>query len=423
MSSAKAVSFLQKKSWHTSTMQNMEKVWKAEERTKKEDKKMEELRQELAEEREMEDLRRAQETLTGVKKKDRVDFIYAEPLLNEPSADDYLLGQKYKESDDDNDVKTIRQKPGSLWLDQPSINSDSIQDKRTKIREDPLFTIRKEEQNKKTALKNNPIKMQQLREEILKQKLRAELKKEKKRKHKMDKSDKKSKRRKTENGVTAVGSSDRDISSPNRSNVTQDSSERRDISERTERSEQSERSERMDRGERMERSERTERAERSERMERMDRVDRVERTERVDRSDGRVDISTDRRDSGRNSRNGYDRDSRSVNNYYRSSDRHSSSGKKKGMSEDEKQRKLEEMRKDAKEMEKIRIENVTKYNLEDAAERAQSFNKDNKNDPKFISSIGQEVFSGGSTASVADRVKRNRNFIQKTNLDERGFLN
>jgi len=82
------------------------------------------------------------------------------------------------------------------------------------------------------------------------------------------------------------------------------------------------------------------------------------------------------------------------------------------------------MRKNAEEMEKKRMASVTKYNLEDLAERTQALNKDNKKDPpKFISSMGKEVFSGGSTASVADRVKRNRNFVQKTNLDERGLFN
>jgi len=186
MSSAKAVSFLAKKSWHTATMRHMEKVWKAEERSKAENKKLDELKQELAEEREMEELRRAHEALTGIKKKARVDFLYSEPLLNEPSSDDYLLGAKYNSKGDDNDVKNVRDKPGALWLDQPALNSDSIQDKRTKIREDPLFAIRKEEQSQKTALKNNPIKMQRLREQILKEKLREELKKEKKRKHKFD---------------------------------------------------------------------------------------------------------------------------------------------------------------------------------------------------------------------------------------------
>jgi len=140
---------------------------------------MAELRQELAEEREMEALRKAHENATGLRKNERVDFLYSEPLLNETSADDYLLGAKFKDKNGDNDVKTVQSKPGSLWLDQPALTSDSIQDKRTKIREDPLFLIKKEEQNQKISLKNNPIKMQKLRKEILMKKLQEELKKRK----------------------------------------------------------------------------------------------------------------------------------------------------------------------------------------------------------------------------------------------------
>jgi len=171
-------------------MRHMEKVWKAEERSKSENKKLSILQQELAEEREMESLKRAHENLTGFRKPDRVEFLYSEPLLNEPSSDDYLLGSKFKGKGEDNDVKNVKDKPGSLWLDQPAITSDSLLDKRAKIREDPLFSIKKEEQNQKATLKNNPVKMKRLREQVLKQKLIEELKKEKKRKRKSEKSEK-----------------------------------------------------------------------------------------------------------------------------------------------------------------------------------------------------------------------------------------
>jgi len=93
------------------------------------------------------------------------------------------------------------------------------------------------------------------------------------------------------------------------------------------------------------------------------------------------------------------------------------------LSEEERMRKLEEMKKDAEELEKSRLERVKKYNEEYAIERAQAVAKDTKKDPpQFINSIGKDVFSGGSTASVEDRVKRNRYYIQKTLLDERGMF-
>lgn len=49
-------------------MQHMEKVWKAEQAAKAEEKRIEELKKELAEERELEALRRAHEEATGRKR-------------------------------------------------------------------------------------------------------------------------------------------------------------------------------------------------------------------------------------------------------------------------------------------------------------------------------------------------------------------
>ena len=48
-----------KKSWHPSTFQNLEKVWKAEQRHDQERKKIEQLQQEIREERTREDMHRA----------------------------------------------------------------------------------------------------------------------------------------------------------------------------------------------------------------------------------------------------------------------------------------------------------------------------------------------------------------------------
>jgi len=52
--------FLSKKSWHPSRIQNVEKVWKAEQMNKAEKKKMEELRRKLEEERQITELKRLQ---------------------------------------------------------------------------------------------------------------------------------------------------------------------------------------------------------------------------------------------------------------------------------------------------------------------------------------------------------------------------
>jgi len=172
MSGAKAVAFLAKKSWHTGTIQHMEKVWKAEERAKQEKKKMEELRRELAEEREIDQLRKVQEEATGGYRKERVDFLYQQPMGSEVSAEEYLEGKKYSEKGESNDAKKITNQPGALFINNAGVATADIilQDKRQKVREDPMFTIKKEEQKAKDKVKENPLQMKRIRDEVTKKK-------------------------------------------------------------------------------------------------------------------------------------------------------------------------------------------------------------------------------------------------------------
>jgi len=81
------------------------------------------------------------------------------------------------------------------------------------------------------------------------------------------------------------------------------------------------------------------------------------------------------------------------------------------------------MQQNAIKLENDRIERITKYNQEYTQEIKEALGQDNRGiTPQFISSIGKEVFTSASTASVEDRVKRNRFYIQKDNLDERGIF-
>ena len=56
-----------KKSWHTQTLHNIEKVWKAEQRAEDEKKKMDQLRRELTEERQLAEMQEIQEKAGLVK--------------------------------------------------------------------------------------------------------------------------------------------------------------------------------------------------------------------------------------------------------------------------------------------------------------------------------------------------------------------
>ncbi|XP_013792305.2 pre-mRNA-splicing factor CWC25 homolog, partial [Limulus polyphemus] len=82
-----------KKSWHPSTLRNIERVWKAEQQHEAEQKKIEQLQKELEEERAKEEIQQFAED-TGVikKKQDRLDWMYQGPaaLVNR---EDYLMGR------------------------------------------------------------------------------------------------------------------------------------------------------------------------------------------------------------------------------------------------------------------------------------------------------------------------------------------
>uniref|UniRef100_A0A9L0IDD5 CWC25 spliceosome associated protein homolog n=1 Tax=Equus asinus TaxID=9793 RepID=A0A9L0IDD5_EQUAS len=136
-----------KKSWHPQTLRNVEKVWKAEQKHEAERKKIEELQRELREERAREEMQRYAEDVGAVKKKEeKLDWMYQGPggMVNR---DEYLLGRpidKYvfekmeeKEAGCSSETGLL---PGSIFA--PS-GANSLLDMASKIREDPLFIIRK----------------------------------------------------------------------------------------------------------------------------------------------------------------------------------------------------------------------------------------------------------------------------------------
>ncbi|XP_040001052.1 pre-mRNA-splicing factor CWC25 homolog [Xiphias gladius] len=180
-----------KKSWHPQTMKNIERVWKAEQKYEAERKKIEELQKELKEERAREEMTRFAEDTGAIKKKDdRLDWMYQGPA-GQVSRDEYLLGRpidkqitdQYEEPESGPSAETGLL-PGSIF--NPATPASNL-DLAAKIREDPLFEIRKREEEKKREVLTNPVKMKKIKE-MLRQNLD---KKDKKKKRKKDKKEKK----------------------------------------------------------------------------------------------------------------------------------------------------------------------------------------------------------------------------------------
>ncbi|KAM6174526.1 pre-mRNA-splicing factor CWC25 homolog [Erethizon dorsatum] len=182
-----------KKSWHPQTLRNVEKVWKAEQKHEAERKKIEELQRELREERAREEMQRYAEDVGAVKKKEeKLDWMYQGPggMVNR---DEYLLGRpidKYvfekmeeKEAGCSSETGLL---PGSIFA---PAGANSLLDMASKIREDPLFIIRKKEEEKKREVLNNPVKMKKIKEllQMSLEKKEKKKKKEKRKKHKKHK--------------------------------------------------------------------------------------------------------------------------------------------------------------------------------------------------------------------------------------------
>ncbi|KAL9957899.1 hypothetical protein ACROYT_G034854 [Oculina patagonica] len=177
-----------KKSWHPQTLRNVERVWKAEQKAEAETKKIEQLRKELEEERAREDMQRhAVEQGIAKKKGERLDWMYA-AAAGQVDHELYLLGKPVDKAVDpmaqENEEESTA--PGASFMNDAGANTAN--DLAAKVRDDPLFLIKKKEEEKRKELLHNPVKMKQL-----KQMLQANLEKSKKKKKDKKKKSKKEK--------------------------------------------------------------------------------------------------------------------------------------------------------------------------------------------------------------------------------------
>lgn len=194
-----------KKSWHPQRMDNQEKVWKKEEAAKKERQKLMELKRQMDEERALEGMQKRGED-TGVlkKKKDRLDWMYQQPEVNE---EDYLLGKKIDKAI----MEHQETKAKEAVTGGPSLTVDMS----AKVKEDPLFAIKKQEMSHKKALMNNPMRMKQL-QMMLKAQVAAKEKLKKGKKMKGEKRGKEGKKKRRKKSRRSSDDSDSNSSEDER---------------------------------------------------------------------------------------------------------------------------------------------------------------------------------------------------------------
>lgn len=169
-----ALQFLNKKSWHTATLKNNEKVWLAEKKAEEEKKRIEELKKQLEDERHFQELRRLQVESgqlnpSVLKQQERVEWLY-EWGKDKDEQEDYLLGKKSADTllsqkgkqEEESRFQSLTQAKSSL----DSSFGFSRLDMEAKLREDPLLEIKRKEIEAIQAIRSNPIKMEKLRQSL-----------------------------------------------------------------------------------------------------------------------------------------------------------------------------------------------------------------------------------------------------------------
>uniref|UniRef100_A0A0E0LWI0 CBF1-interacting co-repressor CIR N-terminal domain-containing protein n=2 Tax=Oryza punctata TaxID=4537 RepID=A0A0E0LWI0_ORYPU len=179
--------FLNKKGWHTGSLRNIERVWVAEEKEKEEQRKIQELKKQQDEEREKAAFRKLQEDAGLKPRQERLDFLYESGLAVgkgssegfqalQPSAPAAAAASSSAQASAGSSKAAA---PGALFEDKPQSANDAWR----KLHTDPLLLIRQREQDAIARIKNNPIKMAEIKKSVEAEKRQKEEKKEK-RKHK-----------------------------------------------------------------------------------------------------------------------------------------------------------------------------------------------------------------------------------------------
>lgn len=155
-----------KKSWHPHLLSNQKKVWEEEKKALEERKRTDQMMKERQEERNMQEIQQLAEANGGTKRQVRVDWMYSGPASGQAGTTEemegYLLGKRRIDGlikGTDNEKLEKASKEDSFMALQ---NANTVRDTASKIREDPMLAIKRQEQAAYEAMMNDPVKRRML---------------------------------------------------------------------------------------------------------------------------------------------------------------------------------------------------------------------------------------------------------------------
>lgn len=189
-----------KKSWHPSTMKNMEKVRKAEQQNNQENKRIAELKRQIEMEKDREDMTKYAMEQGVIEKKDekKLDWMYKGPnqMVNR---EEYLLGrpvdkafEQMQQAEKEAELIKVPKNHVEYECIPPSLrffSGNEQVDLVRKMQEDPLYTIKKKELESRSQLLKNPVKLKQLKELLEQQSRKSKSEKKKKKSKRKDSSE------------------------------------------------------------------------------------------------------------------------------------------------------------------------------------------------------------------------------------------
>ncbi|KAL8772068.1 MAG: hypothetical protein Q9209_002734 [Squamulea sp. 1 TL-2023] len=151
-----------KKSWHPVLMTNQRRVWEEEKKALDERKRIEQMMKERQEERQIQELQEMQEAAGGKKRLNRVDWMYSGPSAGQAGTTEemegYLLGKRRIDGLLKGTENQKLEKEASQDSFMALQKANTVRDTASKIREDPMLAIKKQEQAAYEALMNDPVK-------------------------------------------------------------------------------------------------------------------------------------------------------------------------------------------------------------------------------------------------------------------------